>query len=346
MTKSAGYCEHTIINSYAWLGHHSTAFTELNAIDPNRRKPTAVAYVNSIDGVLDFVDRHHKDRLLCWGANERPEVLLNSEGFARCARNDDIQYVSNFVIDIDLTARPVTDSDRTSLKQMAGHEFSDYFTDLGLRKPVYADTGRGGHELFAAPRTPVSECPDISDRFHRFSNEFAHDLGDELARIGAKIDPISDLRRVLRIYGTAKPDVGYISKFYGNERVEDEELLVHLQSYDMEQTQPWAPGTNSFKPCYGPALITIYNETPPLFGSLIKRDKRLRDLYEGTGRTKGDLSGSGYDLALARRMLALGISDISLVATVLAHRPKGSVQKSGKGESYLRATVARAISGK
>ena len=357
MKPHIGYCEPTIRKAYEWLGHSSSAFTQLDAIDLERKKPTRTAYVQSASQVLDFVRRHYQDAMVCWGLNERPNVLQNDQGFARSAKNLDIEIISNFAIDIDLQNRPVTDNHREAFHRLVNHEVFDYHCDLGLLPPVYADTGQGGHLVYAIPRVKVSKHQDITKRTWRYTTELSSDLSDQLSNIGAKVDNISDSRRVLRIYGTAKPDVGYISQFFGENRVEDPSMLEHLLAFETElelSTSPHnsncqldsLPTNTSPKPMYGACLITVQNEIPQVVTSLLQRDEKLRNLFDGKGKTSGDVSGSGYDLALIRRLLIMGIYDVSVLATVLAQRPNGSVNNSNKGESYLRATVAAAIAGK
>ena len=252
---------------------------------------------------------------------------------------------------------PLPITHRKALHRLVNHEVFDYHCDLGLLPPVYADTGQGGHLIYAIPRVMVSDHPEFTKRTWQFSTELSSDLSDQLSNIGAKVDNISDARRVLRIYGTSKPDVGYISQFFGEKRIEDPSMLEHLLAFELEpelfnnspnsKIQTDNSRTNSsLKPMYGACLITVQNQIPQVVTSLLQRDEKLRNLFDGKGKTNGDVSGSGYDLALIRRLLIMGVYDISVLATVLAHRPNGSVNNSNKGESYLRATVAAAISGK
>ena len=48
-------------------------------------------------------------------------------------------------------------------------------------------------------------------------------------------------------------------------------------------------------------------------------------------------------MSLLRKLLHLGYKNIDELATILALRPEGSVRKSGKGEGYLRTTLAKAL---
>tara|TARA_Y100001973_G_scaffold95377_1_gene148674 strand:- start:3594 stop:5870 length:2277 start_codon:yes stop_codon:yes gene_type:complete len=70
--------------------------------------------------------------------------------------------------------------------------------------------------------------------------------------------------------------------------------------------------------------------------SLMKKHKRLNDLFNGFGKTGGDKSGSGYDFAFSFEALWLGATKEDTV-DALSLRVKGS-----KGNQYILTTVARA----
>jgi hypothetical protein len=52
---------------------------------------------------------------------------------------------------------------------------------------------------------------------------------------------------------------------------------------------------------------------------------------------------TGYDFSLVKECMQKGITDVVVLATFLKLRPEGAVQKSGKGDSYMRLTIANAI---
>ena len=81
-----------------------------------------------------------------------------------------------------------------------------------------------------------------------------------------------------------------------------------------------------------------------MFLQLLRQDEKLKDLWEGNGKAKGDTSGLGYDFSIARRLLALGYRDVDQIGTVLALRPNGSFQNGNKKEEYLCRTIGKALS--
>lgn len=328
---------------YRWLDHK--AYTELIAIDVVSKRSSAIAYVRAGDlrSIDRFVRRHKNDRLVCWGINERPRLLLNEQGYARAARNSDIEIVSNLALDIDIRAKKFSKAHYDGLISWVRHEANDYYCDLGGLPPVIVYTGRGVHLLTALPRTKVTEYPNIAENLARYNQSFSEDTRDQLDRLEARVDAIQDLRRVLRVPSTAKPGIGHIARLHGTERQEDQGLLEHILSLKVSANE----NNNGYAPYFGPTLVPVGEQPPPIFTTLLKRDKKLRDLWEGRGKSESsDTSGSGYDISLVRRCLILGIYDVSQLASILAYRPNGSVQNSGKGEDYIRRTIAKALVGR
>ena len=341
MSRRTQYLADDASRAYAWLEHQ--AYTELNAIDPARRRPTCIAHVNSYAQVEAFVTRYAGRSLVCWGLNERPKVLTNDRGYARSARNSDIEVVSNLALDIDMEPGAEHDRLRAKLVSWVQNEVGTYIQDLGGLAPVYVDTGRGVHVLIALPRTKVADYQDLPLQLAAFRDAAAQDWKQDLSSLEARLDRVQDLRRVLRVPGTAKPDIGYMARFVGYERTEDRGLLEHILSLQTRNGHD----VNSHEPAYGARLLTVYDRPPVVFEALLERDAKLRDLWLGRSKPEGsDTSGSGYDISLIRRCLILGVHNVSELATILALRPNGSVQGSGKGEVYIRRTIAAALAGK
>ena len=211
----------------------------------------------------------------------------------------------------------------------------EYFVDRGMRPPVRAATGGGYHLLFAYPAIRVAEYDDVGARLKTFRDRFADEFRRDLSALEMKLDRTQDLRRMARVYGTAKPDVGLVSEFYGGERVEDERLREYLLEMRV-------PDRGVVGPMAGGSLVG--EELPSWCSSLLEQDAGLRQLWLGEGKPEGlDTSSSGYDHTLVRRLLELGRTDIGELATILAERPEGSVRKRGKDEGYIRRTIAAAL---
>ncbi len=188
--------------------------------------------------------------------------------------------------------------------------------------------------LFAYPAIQVSEHPDISARLAQFRDGFVGEHRQELSRLEAKLDSTQDLRRMARIYGTAKPKLGIISEFYGERRVEDGFLREYLLSLKLPAKEiPVAR-----------AVLQRPGELPQWFLGLIERDLKTAELWIGLGKPDGtDTSRSGFDYSLVRYLMQLGHRNIDDLAIILASRPDGGVRGSGKGDEYVRRTIANAL---
>jgi hypothetical protein len=347
-----GYSLDDVCRSYRWLGH-SAGHTEVVALHPNY-KPGAdhlewneqhqtfpiVRYVRNEEQLLGFVQQHQNSgRMLCYGLNPRPQAFRNAKGYERSAKEEEIEQAQNMLFDVDLAEGAVANGMQAFEKFCL--EADAYFSDLGLKVPARAYSGRGLHLLFAHPPIRVKECSDLAERVAKFARDFGEDLHKELSQLNAKLDHSHDLRRMVRIYGTAKPEVGIVSRFYGNERTEDTALVTYLRSVSLASAS-----NDNDQPVYGPSLIRIQKQLPAIVENLLYRDEKLRALWRGMGKPADqDISGSGYDFSIARRLIILGIRDVDVLATAIALRPESSYGKGSKDERYLRRTIAKALMG-
>ena len=151
------------------------------------------------------------------------------------------------------------------------------------------------------------------------------------------IDFNPDLARVAKIYGTRKPGSKQISRFYGNDRMEDKALLEYLLSLQVESNAQKSRGKR------GELRIKTYESLPPVFLEMLEKDTELAKLWNGTGKESGDTSRSGYDMSLLHSCIRHGITDVKALATILALRENGAVRGSGKGDEYIRLTVMKAL---
>lgn len=144
---------------------------------------------------------------------------------------------------------------------------------------------------------------------------------------------------MVRIYGTAKPKLGILSEFYGGHRNEDERLLDYLLELEIAK-EPHLRGAGT----QGQTNLNVARELPEWFARLLETNADVRALWSGQGKPDGtDTSGSGFDYSLTRRLLGLGYRNFDDLATILVLRPGGSVQTHGKGDLYVRRTIANAL---
>jgi len=345
-----------VCKSYRCLGLEG-GLTEVVALHPGYRPGAEhvawnkehqtfprTAYVTGEQALLRFIDEHYGNgkRMICMSLNPRSQVFRNERGFPRGAYEAEIEVSQNMLFDFD--GKQPASPQATAAYQEFFKEARLHFQGEGLKPPTYAETGRGFHFLFAYPAISARAHADIAERIASFTDRFRDDFHKELAALKVTLDRTHDLRRMVRVYGTAKPSVGINSKLYGRERVEDEVLAVHLLGLQVsERSKPIGVGGN---PLYGASLVSIYDRVPVVVESLIKRDEKLRDLWEGRNKPENsDISGSGYDYSIVRRLIVLGVRDIDVLSTAIAHRPGSSYRENGKDEQYLRRTVAAALTG-
>lgn len=332
-----------VVNSYRWLGHNP-AYSEVNALHPEYKPGQAnkesnlkknafpkVAYIAFEDELVSFVEKYSNTRMVCYGLNPRTGILTNDRGYIRSALDADIEIAKNLLFDFDI-------QDKSSVGKQLGNVESffkkaeQYFHDLGLKAPVCGFSGAGYHWLFAFSEISVVDFPDIRQRQKEFRDRFERSYRREMESIGVRLDDTTDLKRMVKIYGTAKPEVGVISRFYGGERIEDSALVHHLFSLRIPE-----------QPSSGLELKTA-QELPAWFKELVDKDAELRHLWAGSGKPDGtDTSRTGFDYSIAKRLLRLGYRNLDDIATILALRPNGAVREHGKSEQYILRTIANAL---
>jgi len=336
------YLLEDVAKSYKWLGHKG--FTELNAFHPeykpgrdnfewNKEHKTfpCIAYANNERDVINFVKRYSQMYMVCYSINPRSSAFKNQRGYPRAAHEEEIEISQNLLLDFDFHSNNPLDEQVNDFKVFLRKAYQ-YFKDLGISLPTEAFTGRRYHLLFAYPAIKVDYCPDIADRLRAFCDQFRQAHREELERLEVKLDPTQDLRRMLKIYGTAKPEIGIVSRFYGGERVEDETLRAYLLKMNIE------------RPTSQAHLLTAGKELPLWFHKLIAQDEKIRALWNGEGKPDGlDQSKSGYDFSLVKTLMRKGYKNLDDLATILSHRPLGGVTHEGKGVDYIARTIAKAL---
>ena len=332
-----------IVRSFKWLGHAGHGWTELIAFHKDYKhgkenwkenlekgRLPKIWYTRNAKAVANYVEKYHQDHMCCFGVNPRHSVLKNERDFPRSAKDTDIKTVMNFYLDLDCLSK---EPGKEQLAELGLFllKAEGYFEDLGINKPVTAFSGRGYHVLFSHTPIQVTKHPDIKERLNQFRRLFISEFEKDLEGLGARVDSTMDLKRVAKIYGTKKPGFSRISQFRGGKRVEDKRLASYLLRMAFDEG-----------PIDGMAL-PVGRVMPERFRYLLHRDRRLRNLWQGTGKTEGDISSSGYDFSIVRYCLKKGITDVVDLATILYLRPHGCVKAGRKGEQYIKHTIANAI---
>ena len=344
--RTITYNADDIMKSFAWLGHAQYGFTELVAFHPGYRPGREsfqynlkhdllpkIWYVKTKKQVLSFVARYHQDHTCCYGINPRVSILKNTTNHVRSAKDADIEIVMNLYLDFDCIDTHTEQWNLFMLEELL-HEIEAYLKKENIStQPVRAFTGNGYHLLFAVPPIKVNEHSDIGERLKKFREGIYNTFSDDMKREGIRLDSTMDLRRVAKMYGTRKPfPQSKLSSFYGSERIEDHALREYLLSLPL--TDP--PGTG--------ISIRIPEKLPDTFKNLLSNDSVIQGLWNNKGKGAiGDISSTGYDFSLAKECIQRGITDINDLFAILALRPEGAFQKSGKNEHYIRRTIGNAV---
>jgi hypothetical protein len=327
-----------VVRGYKWLGHNS-GYTELNALHPSYRKGDKehnlrngtfpkIAYAKSEKEVVDFVKKYAQTHMVSYGLNPRPEAYKNDHKYPRSAADIEIAESKNLVFDFDFIDKNTTRHDHNQFAMFL-RRVDDSYKDLGFRAPVRAFTGRGYHLLFSYPSISLEDHPDLRGKLRQFRQHFYMEHKHDLNKIGAKLDSTFDIRRMVRIYGTAKPNTDAIpSKFFGHSRIED----IALREYILGMEEHPIIGKR-FEP---------NGSLPDWFTSLLEKDTQLKQLWEGTEKPAGtDHSRSGFDYSLVRRLIYLGHRNLDELAAILANRPNGAGHD--KGQRYIWTTIGNAL---
>jgi len=294
-------------------------------------------YVKSEDDFLDFVRRWSPDRLVCCGLNPRPRIYQNRWGYARPAREGEVDLSHALLVDLD----PVEDAhpDSAALERCLGRA-EEFFQDLGLALPGHGYSGRGLHLLARYEPIPVRDYPDMKPRVALFSQDLQAGLDDLLESVGLQLDSSPGLRRLVKVYGTAKPG-GTLSRLGQSLPAEDPRLREYLLGLQPQPADSAARPNREGKRRPVAEIHPTGNLPDWFLQSMI--EPRIRALWEGRGKPGGtDRSRSGYDFSLLRELIRRGHDDPGELATILALRPEGAVRRSGKGAQYLAQTVRNA----
>jgi hypothetical protein len=288
-------------------------------------------YTNRPGAFIKFVQEYYKDHMCCVGVNPRPKAFKTYNGYNKSATDADIERVTHFYFDIDFEGKNPTDMQLADLR-LALMTMDSFYRDRRFELPTLNYSGNGYHVIHKLPPVSVSEYPDIKQRQQYFKDEFQDSFSGELARLEAIIDNTLDLSRKIKLPGTKKPGHSRLSSLEYVNHKPDEALRDYLLSLDIQ------PKDDS------PLEIRVY-QMPETFAVLLEQDRFIQNFWNGTGKTSGDTSRSGYDYSLVRRCLKKGITDINDLYAILTLRPGGSVKAAGKGEKYVKNTIANAIKG-
>ena len=335
---SERYFLEEVVRSYKWLGHEGKGYTELLALHPDynphnkrdsyrRGTQPKIAYALNSEDVVNFVKKYADTHTVCYGINPRPQVYRHNNGYLRASLDSEIELSQNIIFDFDFVNGKVTNHQRNEFYGFL-RKSDEYFHNLGLKKPVRAYTNKGTHLLFAYPAVSVKKHPDIKLRLREFRQRYYNEFKNDLSRLEVKLDSTFDLRRMVKIYGTAKPSDAMPSKFFGHFREEDAALREYILSL---------PEYIKFD-----RVLKGNGKLPDSVMELLKKDQLLKQYWLNEGKPNGtDQTRSGFDYSLVRRAIYLGIKNIDVLIALLESKPDGSARM--KGQRYILHTIGNAI---
>lgn len=339
--------------AYRLLAHAGRGVTELRVIHPNR----GIVGIGFFDAEETFVAacaEHSGKANIYAGIQPRPGRLLEGApnriaSLKHGARDDDIEWLTSIVVDLD----PVRPKDTAStdaelaLAIDRATAAAAWIESKGFSRPVRIMSGNGCHLWFAIPPLEVhaDNRGELTQRLRAFEGRIRERFSDDVV----KVDSIYNLSRVIKVAGTpstkgeATPERPHrVSRgLDALVRREDARLVEAILAMPVDEPEA-EPGDDR------PTSVPVQDALDPWVHALISSSDRLAALFEGRGKTavtpdgkRVDTTSSGYDFSIVHSLVKRGVTDPDQLASVLWHRPDGAAR--AKGAEYIARTVRRAI---
>lgn len=294
------------------LGHEPHGLTELRVIPP-RGKPW-LGFFDAEDAFVEACATWSGKANVYAGRNPRPRAFAERSPQAvnqlargvPGAKSADIEVVTALSLDIDpVRAKdtPSSDPEHALALATAKRIAADY------SNAVVIDSGNGGHVLF--PVHPVSVDGDarvITARVRAWEAEIREEVESDPA---LAVDSIHDPSRILRVPGTLN-----IKGVATEERPHRLARIVgEIPSEPCDMSEVFERPVTDLRPPIVPGGI------PARFYDLLEQHQKLRATWLGRRKDLQDSSNSGYDMALASRLFALGFSYEEATAILLNAPP-------------------------
>jgi hypothetical protein len=339
---------------YEFLAHRDRGVSEIRVIAPGHGI-VGIGYFDNADAFVRACAEANGTGNVYVGIQPRPREFFAQapnrlERLKSGARDEDVEWLSSIVIDID-PVRPkdtAATSEELARALTCGDRISDWLTSKGFLRPVRNMSGNGCQLWFAVPPTMITDeqRTGLRDRLKHFEAR----IRDKFAGDGVAVDSIYNFSRIIKVIGTLsvkgegtveRPHrVSYSLDVF--ERCEDFGLLEALFRIPLVASSASRSGEAS------EVTVRAADQLSPMMQALLSSKTRLRALFEGRGKTAIgsdgaplDTSSSGYDYSLVLKLAQMGITDPDELATVLWHRPNGEAR--AKGLRYVERTVQRAL---
>ncbi|ACY13229.1 hypothetical protein [Haliangium ochraceum] len=341
--------------SYRFLAHEGHGITELRIIGKTRGD-VRIGYFNDEDAFTRACTEANGTGQVYVGIQPRPAAFLSQADNAlqrlkSGARDSRIEHITSVVFDIDPVRTKNTASTDEELGRAVacGDRISDWLASQGCVRPVRQMSGNGCQLWFAVP--PVELTPDNRDDMRDRLRMFEAGIRERFQGNGVAIDSIYNFSRIIKVIGTlsvkGEPTAERPHRLSRSldafERREDAALLDMIMV-----TQPSKGSGASTKRKASKKPPTISPQLSPWVREQLSSNPNLRALFEGHGKASIGLTGealdtssSGYDFSFLLKLVTLGATDPSVLATALWHRPDGHARAKGPG--YIRRSVANAL---
>ena len=92
---------------------------------------------------------------------------------------------------------------------------------------------------------------------------------------------------------------------------------------------------------YSNLSFPFIGHVPNSFNRIWKDNPAIQRLWNNDGELSRDIEKA--DLLLIKESIRNNITDIKDLYAILIMKPEGAFQKHGKGDSYLRRTIGKAV---
>lgn len=191
-----------------------------------------------------------------------------------------------------------------------------------LSPSIIVDSGNGYHAYWLLKEPEILENEADIRQVEGYTKGLAQQLGG---------DSTYDISRVMRLPGTlnvkdpANPLPCEITHFETDRR-------FNLCDFDDYWVEPGEAGTKA-------TIENISGDLPEQFNTLLAKNRQIKDTWEGKRPDLQDQSRSGYDMAMADRLVLAGFSD-NEIASTLVNMPSGRGKEARK--DYLERTISKA----
>ena len=334
MTRPPSFNEDEARHFWQWARLDNA---EVNYIgQPGSGRVPRVFYATDEDAFIYVCRRCPKEMMLAVGVNPRP---LRVRTFAT---NLDIETVQNFYLDVEVSRKRAWGDNGTPEEHEAAEAFVKnhllpWFVCKGFVRPKVSKSGGFYHLHLSVKPIDVKEHPDVNERLVMFYDEVRGDLASHLDPGGLKIDRTGDLRRLVKVPGSAKPSGGLQSSFDPDPtRIDDDILRAHVLSLACR-----AAGVK-----HEPVTVTgdfDRARIPQTFWDALETDSRLKLTWERRRTDLEDTSRSGHDFALLGKAVHLGISDPEALAALLFHVPYNEDKWTEKGPRETKRYIEHQV---